>query len=65
MTDKITISAFQLFEMFPDEDIAKVAVEALREIREAVYGPSYGMGERIRILVHNAMLDINASGWQP
>lgn len=56
MTDKITISAFQLFEMFPDEDIAKVAVEALREIAE--HDGSWADAK-------TALAKIDASGWIP
>lgn len=46
MTDKITISAFQLFEMFPDEDSARVYLEG-RRWPAGVCCPTCGIVEKI------------------
>lgn len=46
MTDKITISAFQLFEMFPDEDSARAYLEGKRW-PAGVCCPTCGVVEKI------------------
>ena len=46
--DKITISTFQLFEMFPDQEAARVYLES-RLWPDGVFCPFCGLSERITI----------------
>jgi transposase-like protein len=46
--DKITISTFQLFEMFPDQEAARVYLES-RLWPDGVFCPFCGLGERITV----------------